>query len=447
MNHLQTTVLPKKERSGTAPGLGLFERQGHSEEKLAFIVDTMQEMSRQIDAQSMVQVYGKRMQEFLPVDRAISLSRRELKLPKYRITRSSTWSDDINPWKEPARLPLFEGGLLSELIYSDKPHIIDDLRVSDDDPAAEYLSGHRSLMAIPLFDQGAALNMRIALRERPGAFRHEHFPEMVWMSNLFGRAAHFLVVEEALRRANNSMDEEMKAVGDIQRSLLPAKLPQIPTMDLATYYHTANRAGGDYYDVLSLPNDEFGLLIADVSGHGTPAAVLMAVAHNLAHTFSGPPHSPAKLLEFLNYHIATRYNVRSEMFVTAFYGIYDPATRTLNYSSAGHNPPRLKRCQDGTLAFLDGVGGLPLGVMANEKYQECRLSLIPGDQLVIYTDGITEARNPEGKLFGVERLDAALEQCTYQADYLLKEVLSAVEHFAAGQPADDDRTMIIARIS
>jgi sigma-B regulation protein RsbU (phosphoserine phosphatase) len=429
------------------PRLGLFESPGRSQEKLAFIVETMQEMSRQSSAQSMVKVYGTRMQEFLPVDRSLGLSRRDLKAPKFRITRSTTWKDDIDPWKEPGRLPVLEGGLLAELIYSDKPRIIDDLQISPHDPAAEYLTGHRSLMAIPLFDQGAALNMRIALRQQPKAFQHDHFPEMVWMSNLFGRAAHFLVVDEALKRAYDSLDQDMKAVGDIQRSLLPAPMPKIPTMDLATHYQTANRAGGDYYDVLTLPDGKFGLLIADVSGHGPPAAVLMAVTHNLTHTYSGPPDSPGKMLEYLNSHIATRYNSQGDIFVTAFYGVYNPANRTLRYACAGHNPPRLKRCQDGSLAFLDRAGGLPLGIRAEEKYEECDQSLIPGDQLVIYTDGITEARNPSGELFGMARLDSALEQCTVQASSLLQEVLAAVECFTAGHPVDDDRTIIVARIS
>src|SRR5579871_975705 len=197
------------------PRVGLFEAAGRSQEKLAFIVETMQEMSRQSDAQSMVKVYGTRMQEFLPVDRSLGLSRRGLKAPKFRITRSTTWKEEIDPWKEPDRLPVFEGGLLAELIYSDRPRIIDDLQISPNDPAAEYLAGYRSLMAIPLFDQGTALNMRIAMRQQPGAFKHEQFPEMVWMSNLFGRAAHFLVVDEKLRRAYDDLDEELKAVGNI----------------------------------------------------------------------------------------------------------------------------------------------------------------------------------------------------------------------------------------
>ena len=104
--------------------------------RLAIIVDTMREMSRQTDPQEMVRTYGERMRQLLPIDRRFSLSRRDLEAPKYRITRSTTWTEDLNPWKEKDRLPLLEGGLLAELIYGDEPQVIDDLHVAADDPAA-----------------------------------------------------------------------------------------------------------------------------------------------------------------------------------------------------------------------------------------------------------------------------------------------------------------------
>jgi sigma-B regulation protein RsbU (phosphoserine phosphatase) len=133
--------------------------------------------------------------------------------------------------------------------------------------------------------------------------------------------------------------------------------------------------------------------------------------------------------------------------VTAFYGVYDPARMELTYACAGHNPPRLKRCQDGTLAVLDGTNGLPLGILPEQKYHECVQQLQSGDQIVFYTDGITEAHNRAGEMFGTARLDQVLELCTLEASALLDTVLEAVEQFADGHPADDDRTVIIARVS
>jgi sigma-B regulation protein RsbU (phosphoserine phosphatase) len=423
------------------------EPMGDWQTRMAVIVQMMREISLQTDPQAMVRTYGARMRQLLPVDRSLSLSRRGLAFSKYRITRSSTWQESIDPWKEKERLPVLEGGLLSRLIYGDEPQIIDDLVVEADDPAAEYLTGHRSLQAIPLFDQGVALNMVVLLRKQRAAFSREQFPHLVWLSNLFGRATSNLVLSGDLQAAYTALDRELKVVADIQRSLLPAELPRIPSLDLAASYQPSRRAGGDYYDFFPLPDGKWGILIADVSGHGTPAAVLMAITHSIAHAYPGPPTPPGKILGYVNHHLITRYTLRSETFVTAFYGIYDPARKELTYACAGHNPPRLKRCQDGSLTVLDGVRALPLGILPQQEYAQSVQRLQSGDQIVFYTDGITEAHNPAGEMFGTARLDQVLELCTLQASALLDTVLQEVEKFADGHPADDDRTVIIARVS
>jgi phosphoserine phosphatase RsbU/P len=428
---------------------GLFGPQaGDWRERLADVVAMMREMSLQTDPQAMVRAYVARARRLLPsVERFVSLSRRDLEPPKYRITRSSLWSQEINPWRDKDRLPVLEGGLLGELIYGDEPRIIDDLRFDPDDPAAEYFAGQRSLMAIPNYDQGVALNMTVRLSSEPHAFDPEGFPEHVWMSNLFGRATHNLVLSEDLKQAYAVVDRELRVVADIQRSLLPKAMPVVPTLDLAAHYQTSHWAGGDYYDFFPLPDGRLGILIADVSGHGTPAAVMMAITHSVAHAYPGAPDPPGRMLTFVNDRLAAHYTADNEAFVTAFYGIYDPARRTLTYASAGHNPPRLKRCEDGSVASLDGAGGLPLGVLGGQRYGQVTHELRPGDQIVFYTDGITEATDPAGRMFGLEQLDQVLENCHLTADGLIREVLDALEHFTAGQPPADDRTLLVAKVS
>jgi phosphoserine phosphatase RsbU/P len=416
-------------------------------ERLAVIVDTMRDMSRHTDPQEMVRAYSERMRRLVPDARRLSLSRRNLAWPHYRITRSTTWSEDVNPWKQPDRLPLFAGGILAELIYGGEPRLFEEFQVAADDPAAEYLGGCRTLLAIPMYDQGESLNMVIMLRPLPAAFPPDEVPDLVWRSNLFGRATSNLVLRDELQRAYQALDRELKIVGDIQRALLPGELPRIPSLDLAAHYQPAQRAGGDYYDFFPLPNGKWGLFIADVSGHGTPAAVFMAVTHCIAHTHPGPPAPPGKVLEYINQQLAARYTTMSEAFVTAFYGIYDPAEKALVYACAGHNPPRLKRCQDGTLLSLEEAGGLPLGISPEARYREARQQLQTGDQMILYTDGVTESHNARGEMFGTERLDQALENCTLEAQPLLDALLQSVEEFTAGRPSDDDRTLIVARVS
>jgi len=416
-------------------------------ERLQAVVETMREMSTHTDPQEMVRAYGARMRQLYRNDGFLSLSRRGLKAPYYRITRHARWAGKINPWTEKERLPLLQGGLLGELIYGDQPRIIDEIELQPGDPSAPHLEGYRSLMALPNYDGGHALNMTVRLSHEPAAFDPEILPEHLWTSNLFGRATQNLVLNDELKRAYEIVDRELTRVAEIQRSLLPKELPKIPGFDLAAHYQTSQWAGGDYYDFFPLPEGRWGILIADVSGHGTPAAVMMAITHSIAHAYPGVPDPPGKVLGFVNDRLAGHYTTDNESFVTAFYGIYDSKTRELTYACAGHNPPRLKRCVDGSVISLDGVGGLPLGILATGPYPEKTVQFVPGDQVVFYTDGITEANDPEGHMFGMERLDEVLENCYLDAAGLANEVLVALERFTAGQPAADDRTLLIGKVS
>jgi len=415
-------------------------------ERLDRIVVTMREISSQTDPQEMVRRYGARTEGIVHRDRLVTLSRRGHEHPEFRVTRDSQWKDPINPWSQRDRLPVLRGGLLAELIYGDEPRVIDDVQSAPDDPGAPYLAGQRSVLAVPLYDRGVALNMVLMMRKEPAAFSPEDLPEQVWLSNLFGRATHSLVLSDELRRAYQAADDELKVVADIQRSLLPAALPEVPGLDLAAHYETSRHAGGDYYDFFPVGDDRWGVLIADVSGHGTPAAVLMAITRTLARMDPEPPACPADLLTRLNRRLAELYTMQNGTFVTAFYGVYDAADRSLCYASAGHNPPRLKRCADGTLITLSGTAGLPLGVDRDTAYGRATQRLVPGDQIVFYTDGITEAFSPAGELFGTERLDRVLSNCGVTARGLVDEVLAAVRTFAAGRPADDDRTLLVAKV-
>lgn len=420
--------------------------QGDWRERLAYLDTTMREMSRQDDPQAMVRAYAGRIRALMPAGRWLSISRRGLEWPRYRITRSSTWTEAIDPWKEAGRLPLLEGGLLGGLLYGDEPRLIDDLEpmLAEDDPAFDYLDGFRSLMAVPHYDNGAAVNMVILLEREPSAFDPETFPEWFWVSSLFGRLTHNLVLREELRHAYEVVERELKVVADIQRSLLPQVLPTIPRLELGAHYQTSRWAGGDYYDFFPLPDGRWGLLIADVSGHGTPAAVMMAITHSLAHGLPGPPEPPGLLLQHINRELCRRYAAGNEGFVTGFYGIFDPSSLTFSYACAGHNPPRLRRCGSPAVAALDAVGGPPLGLFDAIEYDQATVELRPDDTLAFYTDGITEAMDARNVQFGTERLDEILGRCDLDAPGIVRAVTEAVDAFTGGQPPEDDRTLLVA---
>lgn len=415
--------------------------------RLNQIMETMRELSLQTNPQAMVRQYYERMRQVNPqIDRRLAMSRRELSYPDFRITRYSEWNDDIDPWKEPERLPLLSGGILADLIYGNEPKIINKLNVQQDDPAYEFLNGQHSLQAIPLLDQGMSLNMSLHTRRIENGFSYDHLPEAVWLANLFGRATNNLVLAERLKEAYEEIDRELKAVARIQQSLLPIKLPDIPRMKLAASYQTARRAGGDYYDFFPLGEGLWGLLIADVSGHGTPAAVMMAVMHSIAHTFPGETISPGDMLNYLNQRLCQHYVGSTGTFVTAFYAIFDPKTLRLTYSSAGHNPPRLRQCHHGTICSLIHAQHFPLGVMHSFKAVEASIDLRPGDQLILYTDGIVEASGPDRELFGLERLDYELASSSPDPDCVVQAILRSVDQFTGGAPASDDRTVVIGTI-
>lgn len=414
-------------------------------DRLHDVTVMMREMSAQSDPQAMVQDYRERMSKLLPVDGFVATSRRGLEPPLMRITRASVWDTNINPWSNPERLPVHDAGLLRDLLYAGDAVVIPELRIEPDDPSAPFLEGMRSAVVIPSFDDGIAKNMVVLGRAEPDAFDPRDLPDMVWRTNLFGRATHNLVLRRELDKAYQQVDTELKTVASIQRSLLPATLPEIDGVDLAAHYETSARAGGDYYDLFPLDGGRWGLLIADVCGHGTPAAVLMAITHALAHTAPSRCLPPGKLLEYVNDRLAARYTAQGT-FVTAFYGIYDPSDRSLDYSCAGHNPPRVKRCSDGTMFVLNRAQSLPLGIAESLTFDEARIDLAPGDQLVLYTDGITEAFNDEHEIFDTARLDAVLANCGVSARGMLEAVLEAVREFTAGRPADDDRTLLVMKI-
>ena len=414
-------------------------------ERLAVTVEVMRELSMVTDPQAMNQIYTRRMVELFPTTRQISLSRRKLEYPFVRITRSSTWPTEINPWKEPHRLPLLKGGLFAELLYGNEPRIVDCIDLEPGDPAAEYLEDQESLIAIPLFDGGEAMNMVVATREEAYAFPPERFPDLVWMSNLFGRATQTAILTKKLQAANDAVAHEMGMVARLQETILPTQLPDIPTLDLAVHYQTTSQAGGDYYDILPLPKGRWGILIADVSGHGALAAVLMAITHSLTKTYTGPPWPPGLLLSYVNRHLAAHYTAAFGSFVTAFYAIYDPDRGTLTYANAGHVPPRLIRNFDHSRIALEGKKRLPLGISDREEYPEETMVLAPGDQVIFCTDGITDALNAAGDCFGPHGLDQALSGCPIGAKAMLEAVLEALKRFTDGAPSKDDRTLLAAK--
>ncbi|MCE9590075.1 MAG: PP2C family protein-serine/threonine phosphatase [Planctomycetes bacterium] len=415
-------------------------------EELEIVDRTMKAISGVTDPEELVNVYWDSISELIPVFEYVALSRRHVEPPYYLVTRSSRFTEHFNPWTQRDRLPKLNGGLLGELAFANRPVIIDDLpaRLKPDDPGYFYLQGFERLIALPQYDGGEALNVTAMLLPPGMESDPAAIPILHWQSGLFGRGTQNLVLRNQLAEVLSELDRELQVVGDIQRSLLPAVLPSIPGFDVAAYYQTSARAGGDYYDFFPLAGGGWGLFIADVSGHGTPAAVLMAITHAMAHAQPGTHTPPQMLLSYLNEQFLRSYT-RAGTFITAFYAVLDPATRTLTYSRAGHNPPRLVRGD--CVISLEETGSLPLGIAPGQVYEQSTVPLERGDLLLLYTDGITEAMpHDRSELFGTDRLDKLLVECgRCSAGECLDRIRVAVTAFAENAPPTDDQTLIAIR--
>ncbi|HEX8521684.1 MAG TPA: PP2C family protein-serine/threonine phosphatase [Tepidisphaeraceae bacterium] len=420
------------------------------QDELEIIDRTMKAISGVTDPEELVEIYWNGINQMMPIEHYLSLSRRNLSAPWYIITRSSRFTEHFNPWTQRDLLPRFDTGLLSEIAYANKPVLIDDLpsRLKSDDPAHFYLQGYQSLVALPHYEDGESINFNISLFMNGHDFPRELVPMLHWQGGLFGRGTQNLVLRNQLASALATLDRELETVGEIQKSLLPAELPKIAGFDLAAFYRTSARAGGDYYDFFPLANDCWGIFIADVSGHGTPAAVLMAITHAIAHAQPGTHTPPPQLLQYLNQRLSCCYT-REGTFITAFYAVLDPHARTLTYASAGHNPPRLVR--DNQIILLNHNPALPLGIIEEETYGQTPIQLHPGDLLLLYTDGITETPAPRSPghprdLFGTDRLDQLLRACTYcNPKNCIARIQASLAEFSNFAPPNDDQTLIAMR--
>ena len=238
------------------------------------------------------------------------------------------------------------------------------------------------------------------------------------------------------------LDQQLRMAQAVQAGLLPDELPAIPGWDLDGLWRPALQLGGDYYDVIPLAPDRWGLLMADVSDKGIPAALLMAVARSLFRVYASADDSPRQTLARVNHDLVT--SSHSGMFVTAVYAVANTRSGEVRLAAAGH-PPALVVRQPGQVHPIR-VGGMPLGILEGAAFNEHALQLQPREGIVLYTDGITEASDAAGEQFGPARLHAFLRQSQAPSAQLLIAALDeAVRTFVGAAPASDDVAYLVIR--
>jgi sigma-B regulation protein RsbU (phosphoserine phosphatase) len=345
------------------------------------------------------------------------------------------------------------GGTIGRLIQSPQPRIIHDLDLSNDPVLPGEMAVYRSAMAAPLFlDDAGAHDWVFLFHRESQAFGVGDLEELIIRTSLVSAMSNNLRIARQLFESNLRVQKEISDIADIQRGLLPEHLPTIPNLAVAASYHSMSDAGGDMYDFVPLAQPEnpddprWAILIGDVSGHGAPAAVVMAMLHSILHAFPHRPAGPAELLTHANRHLCAKRIGRS--FTTGFLGVYDPANRTLCYARAGQTPPLLiPGSAPRDFRYLDTIGDLPLGINSDEQYTETTLQLRPGDALVLYTDGITECKNHRGEFFETAGLESALAApLSPDPSALITRIRHSMLTHARGTPPSDDQTIVAMQV-
>ena len=239
------------------------------------------------------------------------------------------------------------------------------------------------------------------------------------------------------------MEREFQLARQIQQAFLPESLPEHPDWQISRLWQTAREVGGDFYDIFETKDKRIALVIADVADKGMPAALYMTVTRTLIRATLQSISSPGKVLARVNDLLESES--RNGMFVTAILALLDPKTGTLEYANAGHNLPLLIHTNPAKISRLE-KDGIALGVMAQAEYKDKKVILEPGETLLFYTDGVTEAFSSEGELFTEPRLvDTLLNSTASSADQLLSSIDHLIEEFRDGEPPSDDLTMIAIR--
>ncbi len=445
------------------PGI-LLDTSGSS--KLPIVMEMVAALSRAQDPNHVLQEFARGMSRMFGPQGYVSLSTRGLGPGEYKITRMVLDNlpqniASVDPWRDWEQLPVRRGGFFGRIVRGAQPMVLHDLQLRGDPVVGDALAGYRSMMAIPLFDDGQALNWATTWRPQPEAFTLQELEETLLRGNLGGAAVKNALITRELREAHAAIRREVEQIAKIQRALLPAELPMIPGLEIGVSYETFDQAGGDMYALRPLrpvnpaaplcrmscdPGGPWGILVADVSGHGPAAAVVMAIMQSMIESYPAQPSGPAEVLEHANRYLCGK-RIESR-FVTAFFALYDPSSRRLTYARAGHDPPVWMRPAAGgwEMRRLDAVGGVPLGVLEGAAYEETTINLESGQSLVLYTDGITEATAPDGRMFGIQGIEGSLTHCTGEPNCAISHITKTLKAHESGRRPRDDQTVVVLRV-
>jgi serine phosphatase RsbU (regulator of sigma subunit)/pSer/pThr/pTyr-binding forkhead associated (FHA) protein len=335
---------------------------------------------------------------------------------------------------------------LARMVVEEQQSVLTSDVLQDDRFAAGQsilAQGIRSLMCVPLYNDKNVIGLLyVDSQSGISPFAEADLRVLTTLANVAAiKIENTRLIERQMRAA--AMERDLQEAARVQRSFLPEEIPlQLPGLAVAGMTLPCREVGGDYYDVLQRPQGHYLLAVADVSGKGLPAALMMSNFQAALRARADGQDSLGALVAGLNDQLARSY--LTNKFVTFFVAEYAPEISALRFSNAGHNPPLLAR-RSGELERL-AVGGLPLGLFAGTGYEVGTCQLDPGDLLIIYSDGVTESINDEEEEFGEERLEEIVSGSLGEPPRaVLDRIDEAVGRFAGSQARPDDLTLVVAR--
>ncbi len=340
---------------------------------------------------------------------------------------------------ERSRMMRYGEGLVGYAIRTGECVVIPD--VSKDPRYEAGRPATRSEIVVPIFRGTRSIGALNLESDRIGAFSKADVPLL-----RFFAYASAITLERAILHQEmlekEQLDHQLKTAQAVQSHLLPPSPPSLPGYDMAGLSIPAFAIGGDYYDFITLPRNQIGLVTADVSGDGVPAALVMASFRAMLRAFILRELDPTQITETINRMLAD-FAGQSD-FVSCFYGLLDPGSGCMNYVNCGHNPP-VYLTAGGDIKALDWSGPA-LGLFPGARYPASKLELAPGDLMVLYTDGLTEARNAEGEFFEVERLEAILRlNRSLPADGMTQVIIREARRFTGSEVFSDDVTLMVVK--
>ncbi len=341
-------------------------------------------------------------------------------------------------------------GILGEVAASGRSVLIKDALkdpriIKHDDESLKI----RSFMVVPLIFRGQLSGVLAVANPISGrAFTDTEFSLAKSLGEQCALALQNAEAVSALLM-RNKLEFDLRLASSIQRYLLPENLPQTDSLEFAVKYLPQQLIGGDFYDFFKLPHGKIGVVIGDVSGKGIPAAILMALCQTKLRYIAMSGKSPAQTLCLLNSEMV--HAMRSDMFITIIYLVIDPESGEAKFARAGHEPPLLARADSGEAAQPLKSSGMALGMVSEELFDEvmedASFKMNSGDVLVLYTDGLTEAANPEGGEFTAKKLAQTISTLrSRNANDLNDEIIKSVESFMGpGNKYGDDLTLLTVK--